>query len=108
MFGVALRQIIVDGDDEHPLAGEGVYKGGHDGHQGLALAGFHLGDTAVVEHQAAENLNREGSHAQHPPGGLANQREGVDFDVVRRRAVSQPLLQRLGHRQKFSVGELSV
>jgi 1-acyl-sn-glycerol-3-phosphate acyltransferase len=63
--GIAARQIVVDGHDVHALAGQGVEIGGQRGHQGLALAGAHLGDLAVVQHHAADQLHVEVAHAEH-------------------------------------------
>jgi hypothetical protein len=40
--GVAASQIIVDGDDVHTLAGQGIQVAGQGRDQGLALAGAHL------------------------------------------------------------------
>jgi hypothetical protein len=42
--GVALGEVVVDGDDMHALAGERVQVDGEGGHQRLAFAGLHLGD----------------------------------------------------------------
>ena len=46
-LGVALGQVVVDGDEVDPGATEGVEVGRHRRHQRLALAGLHLGDGAV-------------------------------------------------------------
>jgi len=52
-LGIALRQVVVDGDDMDALAFERVEVGRRDRRQGLALAGLHLDDLAVVEDDAA-------------------------------------------------------
>ena len=52
-LGVTLGQVLVDGDHMDTLAGEGVQVAGQDGHQGFAFTGFHLGDAALVQHNAA-------------------------------------------------------
>ncbi len=46
--GVALGQVVVDGDDVHALAGQRVQIGRQRRDQRLALAGAHFGDLAVV------------------------------------------------------------
>ena len=85
-FAVAPRQVVVDGDDVHALARKGVEVGRQHGHQGFALAGLHLGDAALVEHDAADELNVEGLHAQHAPGRLPRGGKGFGQDVVGRLA----------------------
>ncbi len=48
-LGVALGEVVVDGDDVDAAAGEGVEVAGEGGDEGLAFAGLHLGDLARVE-----------------------------------------------------------
>ena len=81
-LAVALGEVVVDGDDVHALAGEGVEVGGQHGDEGLALAGLHLGDAALVEHDAADELHAEGLHAQHAPCRLAHDGEGLGQELV--------------------------
>ena len=71
-FAVAAGEVVVDGDDMYALAGQGVEVGRKDGDKGLALAGLHLGDAPLMEHDAAYELHAEGLHAQHAPRGLAH------------------------------------
>ena len=61
---VAARKIVVHCDDVHAGAGQGVEIRGQRRHQRLALAGLHLGDLAVVQHHAADQLHVEVAHAQ--------------------------------------------
>ena len=51
---IALREVVVHGDDVHAAAGERIQAGGERGRQGLALAGAHLGDLALVQGDAAD------------------------------------------------------
>ena len=81
-LAVALGEVIVDGDDVHALARQGVEVGRQGGHQGLALAGFHLGDTALVQDDAADELHPVGAHAQHALVRLPADGEGLGQDVV--------------------------
>ena len=100
---VTLGQVVVDGDNVDPLARQGIEVGGEGGHQGLALAGLHLGDTALVEHHAAHQLHPVGPQAQHTPGRLPHGGEGLRQQVVQGLALLQAGLElrRLG-------GELGV
>ena len=90
-FGVALGEVVVDGDDVHALAGQRIEIDRQRRDQRLAFAGPHLGDGAVVEHHAADQLDVERPHAERALGGLAHHREGRDQQVVERRAVGELL-----------------
>ena len=59
---VAAGQVVVDRDDVHALAGQRVEHDGERAGEGLALAGAHLGDLAVVQHHAADQLHVEVAH----------------------------------------------
>ena len=102
-LAVAAGQVVVDGDDVHALAGQRVEIGGQHGHEGLALAGLHLGDAALMQHHAADQLHAEGLHAQHAPRGLAHGGVGLGQDVVERLAVCEPILELLRLGAKLRV-----
>jgi hypothetical protein len=48
-LGIAAGQVVVDRHHVHALAGQGIEVHRQRGHQGLALAGAHLGDLAGVQ-----------------------------------------------------------
>ena len=58
-FGVSLGEIVVDGDHVHAAPGEGIEIDRQRGDQGLAFAGLHLGDLALVQDHAADELHVE-------------------------------------------------
>ena len=97
-LAVALGQIVVNGDDVHAPAGQGVEVGGKGSHQGLAFTGLHLRDAALVEHDAAHQLHPVGTHAQHAVRGLPHGGKGLRQDVVQSFSVLETLfeLRRLG------------
>ncbi len=95
-FGVAARQIVVDGDDVHALAGQRVQICRQGRHKGLAFTGFHFGDPALMEHDAADDLHRKVLHAQHTPACLAAGGKGVGQNIVGGLAVCQTLLEQGG------------
>ena len=67
-----------------PLSGDRVEDRRERGHEGLALAGPHLGDLALVEDGAADQLDVEVAHLERPDHRLAGHREDVGEDVVER------------------------
>ena len=89
--GVAAGEVVVDRDHVHALAFQGVEVGGQRGDQRLALAGLHLGDAALVQDHAADQLHVEMALAQGPLGGLAHHRERLDQQVVQGLARGQAL-----------------
>ena len=68
---VATCEVIVDRHDMDPLALETVQVAGERGDQRLALAGFHLGDFALVEHDAADELDVVVPHSKNALACLA-------------------------------------
>ena len=81
-FGVALGEVIVDGDDVDAVAGEGVEVAREGGDEGFAFARLHLGDLALVEGHAADHLDVEVAHADDAAAGLANDGEGFGEELV--------------------------
>ena len=104
-FGVALGEIIVDGDDVDAAAGERVEIDRQRRDQRLAFAGLHLGDLAVVQHHAADQLDVEMALAERALGRLAHGGEGRHQDVVERRALGELLLEFVGARAQRLVGQ---
>ncbi|GBD16449.1 hypothetical protein HRbin26_01347 [bacterium HR26] len=64
--------------------------------QRLPLAGLHLGDLALVQHDARHELHVEVPHADGSPGRLAHHGEGLVQQVVERLPGRQPLLELVG------------
>ena len=104
-LAVALGQVIVYGDNVDALSGQSVQIGGQSGHQGLALAGFHLGDTALMQDDAADELHPIGPHLQHAPGCLAAGGEGLRQNVVQRLAIGKTLFKLRGLGLELGVGK---
>ena len=94
-LGVALCQVVVDGDDVHALAGDSVEVAGERGNQGLALARLHLGDMALVQRHGADQLDVEVTHAQHALGRLAGDGEGLGKHGIERLAVGVALAEQV-------------
>ena len=92
-FRIAAGQIIVDGDDVNALACERVEVAGQRGDQRFAFAGFHFGDAAAMERDAADELDVEVAHVEHAAAGFAANGEGFNQHVVEGVAVGDALLE---------------
>ena len=90
-FGVAAGEVVVDGDDVDALAGQRVEIDRKRRDQRLAFAGLHLGDVALMQHHAADQLDVEMALAERALGGLAHGGESGNQDVVQRLAVGELL-----------------
>ena len=92
----------------HAVSGQGVQVGREGRHQGFALAGFHLGNAPLVQHDAAEHLDVEMPLAQHAVHRLANDRKGFGQQIVERFAVLQPPAEHVGHSAQLLLGQAAV
>ncbi|OIQ69527.1 hypothetical protein GALL_488700 [mine drainage metagenome] len=88
-FGVASGEIIVNGDDVDALAGQRVEVDRQGCHQRLAFTGLHLGDIALVEHHAANQLHVEMPLSERALGRLADGGEGRNQNIVERLALGE-------------------
>ena len=97
-FGVAAGEVVVHRDDVDAVAGERVEIDRQGGDEGLALAGLHLGDLALVQHHPADQLHVEMAQPERAARGLAHHGEGFGQELVERRIGGQALaeLDRLG------------
>ncbi len=88
-LGVARGEVVVDGDDVHAAAGQRVQVGRQGRDERLAFAGLHLGDLALVEHHAADELDVVVALAERALGRLAHRRERLGQQRVERLALSR-------------------
>ena len=102
---VALRQVLVDGDHVHAVAAEGVQIRRQRRHQGLALAGAHLGDLAAVQRQAADQLDVEMPQSQLAARRLAHQRKRLGDQRFERRPRRKARLQLPRLFRKLLIGQ---
>ena len=93
--GLVLGQVVVHRHHVDALAGERTQVGGHRRHQRLPLTGLHLRDLALMQGDAAHDLDVEGTHAQDAPRRLAHGREGFHQEVVQGLPLLQAILELL-------------
>ena len=105
-LSVALGEVVVDGHDVDAAAGEGVQVGGQGGCESLALSRLHLGDLALVEHDAAHDLDVEVAQTERSLGCLADGGERLGADVVKVFALGKQGLELIGLGPQGVVGEL--
>ena len=108
VFALELGQIVVDGHDVHALARKRVEVRRHGRRQGLALAGLHLGDAPLMEHDAAEHLHAELALAGHAAGRLAHDGICLRQQIIQRFAVFEALAELHGLAAKLLVGQRLV
>ena len=105
-LGVALCQVIVDGNDVHALAGNSVEIASQGGDEGLAFAGLHLGDVALVQRHGADELYIKVTHAHGALGSFAHGGKGLGEHVVERLAVGVTLAELIGLAAELLLGHL--
>jgi hypothetical protein len=103
---VALGQVVVDGDDVHALALEGVQVGGEGGDEGLALAGLHLRDHAPVQRNPPDQLHVEVAHSEDAPSRLAGGGEDLGQEIVEGRSFSEAPAELHGPCGELGVGQI--
>src|SRR5579884_2867817 len=91
---VAPGEVVVDRDEVRAPARERVQVKREGRHQRLALAGLHLGDLALVEHDAADHLHVVVAKPDRPPRRLAHRGKRVRQEVVEGLARGEPLPER--------------
>ena len=87
-------------------AGEGVEVERQARDEGLALAGLHLGDVALVEDDPAHQLHVEHALVRRALAGLADGRERLEGEVVEALAVLEPLPELRRLPRELGVGQL--
>ena len=104
-LAVTACQIVVDRDDVDALARQCVQIGRQNGDQRLAFTGLHLGDSALMQDDAADDLYREGLHPQDAPGRLPCRRKGIGENIVQCFTVCKALLQLVSFAAQLFIGQ---
>ena len=103
---VAAGQVIVHRDNMHALARQRVEVGRQRRHQGFALAGTHLGDVAVVQHHAADQLHVVMAQTEHAVRRFAHDCKRFRQQLVKRLALLETRLEGVGFGTQVGVREL--
>ena len=102
---VALGEVVIDGHHVDAAARNRVEVHGERGSQGLPFPGLHLGDLAVVQDLAADQLHVEMAHAHHAPCRLAADCERLGQQLVERLAIRVAPLELLRLGLELVVGK---
>ncbi len=89
VFGVTLRQIVVDGHHVDAFTGQRVEVRRQGRGQRFTFTSTHLGDAAIVKHHTAQQLDVEVAHAEHTLTGFANDGKGFRDQVFQHFAFFQ-------------------
>ena len=92
----------------HTLSRQGIQVQGEDGGQGLAFTGLHFRDTALVQHDAAQQLNGVGPLTQNPVRGFPHGGEGFGQNVVQGLTGFQAVLELGGFALQFFLGKVFI
>ena len=103
--GVTGGQVVVDGHHVHTVARQGVEIHRQRRHQGLALAGLHLGDPSEVQGHPTHQLDVVVALAQDPSRRLAHHGVGLDQEVIEGFSLGEALFEDVGLRAQFGVGQ---
>ena len=91
--GVSPSQVVVDGNQMTALTGERIQVKGESGHQGLALAGPHLGNLSLMKDDAAHQLDVKVALLYGSFGRLADSGECFRQQLIKRCPLAQPGLE---------------
>ncbi len=101
-----LGEVVVRGHEVRALPLERVQIEGERRHEGLPLAGLHLGDVAAMEPDTTQELDVEVGLLQRPRSSLADDGEGTGEDVLQRLAGGKPLAEQSRLAAQLFTGEL--
>ena len=100
-----MGEIVIDSDDVNAFAFERVQINGQGRDQRFSFAGFHFGDLAAMQDDAADQLTIEVPHVEHAASGFADGREGGDQQVVERGALGELFAKPDGLRGQILIRE---
>jgi hypothetical protein len=98
-------QVVVDRDQMAPLAGQRIQIERQSRHQRFPFAGLHLGDLALVQHNAAYQLHVVVALTDSAARRLTHDGKRFGKQIIKRFAVGETLLEFVGFGAQFSVGE---
>jgi hypothetical protein len=92
----------------HTFVGQGIQVHRQGGHQGLAFAGAHLGNLALVQGQATDQLHVEVTHLQRALAGFTHDSKGLGQELIQRATGRQACAEFIGLRAHLGVRQFFV
>ena len=110
-FGIALREVIVHGNQMNSLAGQRVEISRQGSHQSLAFTCTHLGNLTLMQRHATDELHVEMAHSQNTFACLPHNRERIWQKRINgcpftRRCLNSPVLARSSSSVSASIDSL--
>ncbi len=106
IFGITLRQIVIDGNNVHAFAAQRVQVSGQGRGQGFTFTGAHLCDATFVEHHAANQLHIKVTHTEDTLTCFTYGGKGLRNQAFKAFAFFQALAEQVSFRFQFIVREL--
>ena len=104
-FGVALCQVVVNGNDVHTFPCQRIQIRRHRSHQRFTFTGLHLGNAALMQNDSTDDLNGVRFHAQHSPCRLTHRGKRLRQQRIQRLSTLIALLVLLRFRPQIAVRE---
>ena len=103
--GVAPGEVVVEGEDVRPAAGEGLEEDGCHGGERLALARRHLGQLALGQGETRQDLLVERPLAERAPSRFAGESKAFGAQRVVVNFACDVVLERARRFRESAVGE---
>ncbi len=91
-LSVTLGQVIVDGDDVHTAALQGIQIRRRRGNKRLTFTGLHLGNTTLMKNNTADQLHPVMLHAKDTLCCFADSRKGLHKQIIQGLSICKTLL----------------
>jgi hypothetical protein len=85
-LGVPFCEVVIHRDNVDAFFFEGIQIDGKGGNKGFPFTCFHLCNCALMEYNAAEDLNVKVSHPESAPGYLPYHSKGFRKNIIERSA----------------------
>ncbi len=108
LLTVAAREVIVDRDNMDALSLDGVEIRRKRRDEGFTLTCLHLGDTTLMQDNAAHELHAERALAEDAVSRLSRDRESLREDIVKRLYTGESRLEFIGHPAELFVAHRLV
>ena len=102
-LAISASKVVIDGNDMHALAGQGVQVTGERRDQRLAFASLHLGDHAAVQRDTADELHVKVTLVNGAVGHLAHRGKRLRQHAVEALAVGIALAEEHGLPCEFGI-----